>query len=194
MFGLLPWALVTTVGMTLVDLAWGWAVALPLLAEASNPAARHEQRGAFASGLRFAATDVRSRIEGSLGRDLVVRAVREVDAEGRHAGWYLEAVDRRRADSPNFLYECLCGHGPQPTDLLAWHLLQPDAVANLGPLAERRLPVWGYPYELRVRCEDCAAEGDGVTDARFVKGTIEIGWRHLAESNPRQKRLSDSRD
>jgi hypothetical protein len=167
--------------------------AVALLGAVPN-ASGGERRPAFASVLRFSATDTRDRIEGSLGRDLLVRARRDVDAEGRPAGWYLEAVDRRRPDSPNFLYECLCGHGPQPMDFLAWHLLQPDAVAHLGPLTERRLPVWGYPYELRVRCEDCEATGDdAATDARFVKGTIEVGGRLLAESNPRQKRPADFR-
>jgi hypothetical protein len=102
-------------------------------------------------------------------------------------------VDKRLVDSPNFLYDCLCGHGPHPTHLFAWHLLNPEAVANIGPLSERILPVWGYPYDLRVRCTGCLAQGDDPTTAHFIGGTIEISWRLLAQSNARQKRLSDLR-
>jgi hypothetical protein len=142
--------------------------------------------------MRFEVLDSRKRIDRALGRDLVIRAHREEDARGTHMGWRLEVVDRRLEESPNFLYECLCGHGPHPTDLFAWHLHRPDAVANLGPLSERVLPVWGYPYELRVRCEGCEVEASEET-ARFTRGTIEIGWKRLATSNPRPRTLSSFR-
>ena len=151
------------------------------------------EREAFEHGVEFSVLDARDRIDYPLGPDLVVRARREVDSRGTHMGWVLKAIDRRLEESPNFLYDCLCGHGAYPTDLLAWHLVSPEAVANVGPLTERILPVWGYPYELRVRCADCEAQAGDPLSPRFLKGTIQISWRRLAESNPRQKRLSDFR-
>lgn len=146
--------------------------------------------GAPARELRFDVLDPRTQIEHAIGRDLVLRAHREQDAGGTHIGWWLEAVDRRLDRSPNFLYECLCGHGPHPTDLMAWHLQEPDGVA--GPLSGRVLPIWGYPYALRVRCEGCEVEAAGEA-VRFTSGTIEIGWQRLATSNPRQRTLSSFR-
>jgi hypothetical protein len=147
----------------------------------------------FRRDTEFSAVDPRDRIDYALGRDLVVRAHRELGAQGTRMGWRLGAVDRRLGDSPNFLYECLCGHGPHPTDILAWHLLKPGDVASVGSLSERILPVWGYPYELQIRCTGCEAEGDGPLSARFIGGTIEINWRRLPLSNPRQKRRADFR-
>ena len=162
--------------------------ALLLGAKGEAPATRPQP---FSPGIEFAATDPRGEIEYALGRDLVIRAHREQNAQGVHTGWWLEAADRRLPDSPNFLYDCLCGHGPHPTQLEAWHLQRPEVVANIGPLSERILPVWGYPYELRVRCVGCAAEGNDAMAARFSSGTIEVSWRLLRQSNARQKRLSD---
>jgi hypothetical protein len=135
-------------------------------------------------GMEFSAVDSRDRIDYPLGPDLIVRVHHERSAQGNLMGWWVEAIDRRLSESPNFLYECLCGHGPHPTDLLAWHLLRPAAVANIGPLSERVLPVWGYPYELQVRCRGCEAEGDGSLTSRFTTGTIEVNWRRLPQSNP----------
>jgi hypothetical protein len=164
----------------------GILVAAVLLGGAEAEAPTTAQRS-FSHGTEFAATDPREQIEYALGRDLVIRAHREQNAQGVHTGWWLEAVDRRLPDSPNFLYDCLCGHGPHPTQLEAWHLLRPEVVANIGPLSERILPVCGYPYELRVRCVGCAAEGDDATAAHFTNGTIEVTWRLLRQSNARQK-------
>jgi hypothetical protein len=154
-------------------------------------AAVSEQPRPFEAGIEFPAADTRDRIDYPLGRDLVVRARRQFSSGRRPMGWSIQAVDRRLADSPNFLFDCRCGHGAHPTDLLAWHLLDPEAASVIGPLTERILPVWGYPYELRVRCIGCEGEGDDVLSAHFVKGTIQVGWRRLAESNPRQRGPSE---
>jgi hypothetical protein len=167
---------------------------IALLGAGASGAACEEPQPAFNSGFEFSAVDARERIDYRLGRDLIVRVHRQANAQGIHIGWWLEARDRRLPRSPNLLYECLCGHGPQPADLLAWHLLTPSAVGHIGPLSERILPVWGYPYDLQVRCKGCEAQGDGALSAHFVRGRIEIGWRRLARSNPRQERTSEPRE
>jgi hypothetical protein len=138
----------------------------------------------FVSVLRFQVTDAREAFTSALGRDLVLKVTRDVDAQGRHFGWELSVVDRRLPRSPNFFYECLCGHGPRPFYLDAWQF-QTGYYGNV-----RVLPVWGYPYEIQVTCDGCTVAGEN-TDAHFNNGTVDIGWRRLASSNRRQLRLSD---
>jgi hypothetical protein len=138
--------------------------------------------GSFLQGLRFFATDTKELFEYQVGRDLTVRVRRAVDAQGSHFGWDLSVVDRRLSRSPNFLYECLCGHGPRPNDLYAWHF-------RSGPASDRILPIYGYPFELHVRFVDWRINDGDATKAQFTSGTIEIGWRRLAESNPTQRRV-----
>jgi hypothetical protein len=140
----------------------------------------------FAPLLEFPVTDERARMEAPLGRDLVLRIGRAKDSEGRLMGWDFNAVDRRLAQSPNFFYECLCGHGPRPHDLYAWHFVEKYYEGD------RVLPVYGYPIEVRVRCLDCEVAGTGAA-AHFVSGTVEVGWRRLSESNPRQLRIAELR-
>jgi hypothetical protein len=135
--------------------------------------------------LQFPVTDERMAFSVALSRDVSLDIRRTVDAKGLHMGWDLAAVDRRIKESPNFFYECRCGHGPRPHDLYAWHF-----VGNYFP-SERDLPVYGYPLEVRVRCVDCEATGRDGSDAQFVRGTVEIGLRRLATANPRQLRISD---
>ena len=38
------------------------------------------------------------------------------------------------------------------------------------------LPVYGYPYEIRIRLVDCRTAGSGA-NAVFAAGTIEVAWR-----------------
>jgi hypothetical protein len=140
------------------------------------------ERG-FRAVLRFAATDTGGMFSVPLSRDVVLDVRRTVDAQGRHLGWDLSARDRRLAGSPNFFYECLCGHGPRPHDYFAWHF-----VSGYYP-HQRSLPVYGYPLEVRVRCPDCQVAGTDATEARFVGGHVEISVRRLARSNPRQLRI-----
>ncbi|MGH2402982.1 MAG: hypothetical protein ACRDGN_00825 [bacterium] len=73
-------------------------------------------------------------------------------------------------DSWNLLYHSRAWHGPYPTDILAWiHERQfyPD---------ERILPVYGHPYEIRIRLVDGPTAGVG-DDAEFVAGIVEVAWR-----------------
>ena len=94
---------------------------------------------------------------------------------------------RRLGDYPNFLYDCLCGHGPRPNDLYAWHFRE-----MLYP-PKRVLPVYGYPFEIRVACKDCRIDGDTAADAHFTAEVVEVTWRRLPKSNPRQSTLADFR-
>jgi hypothetical protein len=135
--------------------------------------------------LQFAVTDNRAEFSVPLSRDVLLNVRRTVDAHGNHIGWDLAASDRRLKGYSNFFYDCLCGHGPRPNDLYAWHF-----VSNYYP-DERRLPVYGYPLEVRVRCVDCAVAGVTTNDVRFVHGSVELSVRPLASANPRQRRISD---
>jgi hypothetical protein len=137
--------------------------------------------------LVFDAADVRQEFLVPIARDVVMRVRRAVDAHGNHFGWDLSATDRRLNKEANFFYHCLCGHGPRPHDLYAWHFVE-----NYFP-AERILPVYGYPYEVTVRCVDCEVNGRKYTEARFTRGTVEIWVRRLKVSNPKQLTLKDMR-
>jgi hypothetical protein len=139
----------------------------------------------FTEILRFPVTADRDTFSVGLSRDVLLNIGRSVDVHGHRMGWDLAAVDRRLNGHPNFFYDCLCGHGPRPNDLYAWHF------ASHQYPSERRLPVYGYPLEVRVRCQDCEVREVGRQDVEFVSGTVEIGLRRLAKSNPRQLRLSD---
>lgn len=132
--------------------------------------------------LRFAATSIRPEIRQSLSRDLEFVVRREVDASGHHMGWQLSVIDCRLRASPNFLEEELWGHGPRLHDLHAWHVAE-----DYFPL-DRRLPVYGYPVEVRAVCQECQISTSSGKPA-FTFGWVEISWRRLAVPNPRQRRL-----
>ncbi len=139
------------------------------------------------SSVQFAVTDPRAEIAESLSLDLVLKIRPSADAQGRRYGWDIAVIDRRLGDYPNFLYGCLCGHGPQPNDLYAWHFRE-----MLYP-PKRVLPVYGYPFEIRVECKDCRVDGNTATDIQFISGVVEVTWRPLPKSNPRQSTLADFR-
>jgi hypothetical protein len=138
----------------------------------------------FTTALTFPVTDERAEFTIDISRDVVVRIQRDGQARGRVAAWDFVAIDRRLTDSPNFFDECLCGHGPRLHELSAWHFVE----RYFPP--ERMLPVYGYPFEIRVRCLACETTGSGA-DTQFASGTVEVGWRRLSTSNPRPLRISD---
>jgi hypothetical protein len=100
-------------------------------------------------------------------------------------GWDFSAVDRRLKDSPNFFYDCRCGHGPRLNDLYAWHFAE-----TYYPGDRRVLSIYGYPLVVSVRCAGCEVTGKGA-DVRFSAGIVEVGWRRLKESNPRQVGIAE---
>ena len=114
----------------------------------------------------------------SLDSSLTVELHRELDVHGTSMGWYLSVVASSGSEEHyNLLFHSLAWHGPYPTDLFAWiHRDQffPD---------QRVLPVFGYPYELRLTCQKCAVAGDS-TLVHFVAGTVLVEWRRLARANP----------
>lgn len=143
--------------------------ATPLAAQAPVP-----DSAGFITALRFPVTDSARLFEHHLDSRLVIRVYRQVNAESRHMGWWV-AVMRTgddSGDSFNLLYHSRSWHGPYPTDLFAWHWGQsrfPD---------ERILPVYGHPYELRIRCLGCTTEGQ-MPDVRFTDGVVEVAWRRV---------------
>jgi hypothetical protein len=120
----------------------------------------------FTVALRFTVTDTTPAFEQPLGSSLLLRVQREAPG-----GWVVSVVRRTaHSDPANLLYHSRRWHGPYPTDIFAWSHQQhyfPD---------ERVLPVYGYPYEVRVRLLDCQTAGSG-SSAVFAAGTIEVAWR-----------------
>ncbi|HEX8725117.1 MAG TPA: hypothetical protein VF737_07020 [Gemmatimonadaceae bacterium] len=144
---------------------------LPLILVATLAAAAAERpvppdTTPFTVAVRFAVTDTTPLFEQPLGDSLLLRVQREGPL-----GWTVSVVRRGAGtDGRNLLYHSLEWHGPYPTDLFAWSFHEryfPD---------ERLLPVYGYPYEVRVRLVDCRTAGSGAT-AVFTAGTVEVAWR-----------------
>ena len=160
------------------------AVAIVLLAFVAFVGAA-PARNSYDVLLEFPAASTQAEYLINLGRDIIIRIWLSTDAHRVHMGWGFAAIDRRIADSPNFFYDCLCGHGPRPHDLYAWHVVE-----NYYP-SERNLPVYGYPIEVRVRCRHCEVAGADARQAHFVGGTVEVSWRRLPQNNPRQLRIGD---
>ena len=174
---------------------------LPITGRLLGAAAQHAAMRIIPPGetlLTFSINDAREEFVANAGPDLVMHVRRAVDAHGHHFGWDLSITDRRLKTYANFFYECLCGHGPSAHDLYAWHFgdngatLSPQARAHLYP-AERRLPVYGYPFDITVRCVGCEINGQKYTEAEFTKGSVEISARRLPARNPRQRTLRDLR-
>ena len=135
--------------------------------------------------LSFSVTDERPEMVVNVGRDIVVHVRRAVDAKGRHFGWDFSAVDRRLKKHTDFFYDCLCGHGTSLNNLYAWHFS-----AKYYP-AERLLPVYGYPFNIRVQCVGCEVEGARTTEVRFTRGMVHVRVQRLAAANPRQRTVRD---
>ena len=114
----------------------------------------------------------------ALSRDLTLIAERNVDADGKGIGWDLSVEDKRVKDSPNFLMECLCGHGPFPSELFAWTVRD-------DKMADRVLHVYGYPFDLRVKFTGVKIAGQDYA-AGYTDGTIDITPITLAKANPKQ--------
>ncbi len=120
----------------------------------------------FTVAFRFSVTDTTETMEHPLGPSLLLRVRREGSL-----GWTVSVVRRSSGlYSRNLLYHSRLWHGPYPTDVMAWSYQSrrfPD---------ERLLPVYGYPYEIRIRLIDCRTSGTG-DDVVFEAGTIEVAWR-----------------
>jgi hypothetical protein len=117
---------------------------------------------------------IADHLQGRVSRDRV--------AGLEHAGWAV-SVSANGAASLNLLYHSLQLHGPHPSQLLAWHF----AEGEYAPDAPRLLPVYGYPWELRVECADCRVRRRGF-EAEFTSGRVRIAARKLREPNPPQQR------
>jgi len=110
-----------------------------------------------------------------------------VDAYGQPYGWDIAVTDRPLGDHPNFLFDCLCGAQP------AAQRSSRVALSRNVLSAKRILPVSGYPFEIRVECKVCQVDGSSATDMHFTAGIVEVAWRRLQKSNPRQRTVADFR-
>ncbi len=95
-----------------------------------------------------------------------------------HFGWTVSVTERTSGlEARNLLYHSQYFHGPYPTDVLAW-----STHAKLFP-DKRVLPVYGHPWEIRIRLVRPVAEAAG-DSYRFVSGELEVEWRRLLHPNP----------
>ena len=150
---------------------------LPSLPARAESGASGDTTG-FRPLLSFPVTDTVDVHTAPLGSRLIVRVGHEADADGTSLGWYA-GVYRLPLEpaSRNLLYHSLRWHGPYPTELFAWSHRSgyfPD---------DRILPVYGWPYDLRLVCRACVTEGDSAL-AHFTAGTVEVAWRRLPHPNP----------
>lgn len=120
----------------------------------------------YTVAVRFLVTDTTTVFERPLSPSLKLVVRRE---EG--LGWTVAVEDNKAgAEGVNLLYHSRQWHGPYATDVFAWSRAQkryPD---------ERLLPVYGHPFEIRVRLIGCRTSGTGDATV-FVSGTIEVAWR-----------------
>jgi hypothetical protein len=150
------------------------AAYLPSLATAPAAAAPTQ-----AQKLEFPVSATFDLLQRPMTKDLIRRVRRDRSPDGSIAGWTVVVHDKRRPKA-NLLYHSRLFHGPHPSMLDAWHLQ-----SDLFP-AVRQLPVHGYPWEVRIRCEGCTTQGTG-DQSRLVAGTLEVSWYRLRAANPRQE-------
>lgn len=133
---------------------------------------------AFITAFEFDVSDTAARREVALDRRLMLRVDRFEGARGAAMGW---TVSVRRTpvteESSNLLYHSRTLHGAYPTDLFAWNTRE----RYFGDA--RTLPVYGYPFEIDVRCLRCTVAGDS-SDAYYTSGTVRVRWRRLRYANP----------
>ena len=142
------------------------------ISQEGTPSAMAKDTTGFKVAVRFSITDTTAIYERRLGRTLRIRVTREPPL-----GWVVSVItNSAKSDQPNLLYHSRRWHGPYPTDVFAW------SRQNRTFPDERLLPVYGHPYELRLRLLDCRTSGTG-DDAVFEDGTIEVAWRR-AKTQP----------
>jgi hypothetical protein len=117
-------------------------------------------------------------ISRGISPELQLRLVRVPNVHLDDIGWSI-GVFRRPVgvESRNLLYRSQYFHGPYPTDVLAW-----SSHAKHFP-DERLLPVYGFPWEVRIRILNAVTERVG-EDFHFTSGELEVGWRKLPRPNP----------
>ncbi len=137
-----------------------------------------QDTAALVLAIRLDVTDTVAVVERPLGSQLLLRVTREGYGRLEHFGWTVSVVRRpAREGSRNLLYHSRSWHGPYITDVFAWiHAEQfmPD---------ERILPVYRYPYELRIRLLDARTRGTG-EQTEFTGGTLEVAWRRAKPVAP----------
>lgn len=137
--------------------------------------------------LRFEVSDSRDTITREIDPALLLRVVRIAHSRVANFGWEVQVTERGvEAAGDNLLRRGIPSAGPHPSDVLAWLSRErrfPD---------DRRLPLPGYPYEIRIRLINCRTQRLGA-DTGFVSGTIEITWRRLdVAAQPARERFSRS--
>jgi hypothetical protein len=153
-----------------------------------------ERSSGYRTILQFDVMSTREIFTRTIAPGLQFRATHARAIGAAHYGWDL-SVARDNDGTTNLLYESLLMHGPQPFHLYAWHFAGGDYWGTDDP---RILPVYGYPWELRVDCVGChvtgkdfqsqIAAGQIVFQNEFTAGLVKIGLRHLTSANPRQIR------
>lgn len=144
----------------------------------------------FRSLLIFDVMSTAAQFTKPVADHLVVHATRDRTIGLSHPGWDV-SVQSARESSDNLLYHSLQLHGPHPSQLLAWHFTDveesPQSSENSPGGAVRTLPVYGYPWEIRLECSGCRVRGADFL-VEFVSGSVRISARRLQRPNPPQLR------
>jgi hypothetical protein len=140
--------------------------------------ARTEAAWQPAGTLSFDVTDGRSVITRDIGRNLLLRVVKDRSVSQEHYGWRVEVVRKPyRRDARNLIYHSRRTLGAHPSQVYAWHV-DSGEFPNV-----RNLNVQGYPLTVRVELAQPVVAGTGA-DSGFVSGKIRITWgRKLAEAD-----------
>jgi hypothetical protein len=134
--------------------------------------------------LEIDVTDVRDVVTRRIDAGLVLRIVKTRSVTCDDFGWDVEVVRvPEHAESPNLLYHNALGHGPDPSQVYAWHVAE-GYYPNV-----REIPVRGQPYVVRVELAECRVRGRAV-EACFVSGTLRVSWRRVRSSG-RQSGIPD---
>jgi len=173
-----------SLGRSIIGIACA-AICFPLIQQPSQISSE-----GFHSLLVFDVMSTSEQFAKPIAGPLVVRVARERAIGLNHYGW-LVSVESPRSASGNLLYKSLHLHGPHPSELYAWHFTDieksPQTSGNSPGGSVRILPVYGYPWEIRLECSDCRVQ-EAKSGAEFVAGTVRIAARRLQRPNPPQLR------
>lgn len=115
-------------------------------------------------------TDKRKLFTRNIGKNLLLRVVKDSSASQEHFCWNVEVFRKsRRKNSANLIYTNKVGVTADPSQICAWQVPE-QYFPN-----EREIEVRGYPYAIKIALVEPKTEGKE-SDARFISGNLEITW------------------
>jgi hypothetical protein len=123
-----------------------------------------------ANTLSINLTDKRKLFTRNIGKNLLLRVVKDSSVNQEHFCWNVEVVRKpHRKNSANLIYSNKTGTTADPSQICAWQVPE-QYFPN-----EREIEVRGYPYTIKISLVRPKAEGKEA-DSRFTSGNLEITW------------------